>query len=860
MTCNVGVTGERQRWGISVILAALCATAGWLVGAERSPVTGDATPGRNFQESRSATAGLTAADRETRRRTAEELGRSNDERNVAPLADALRRDRDFIVRAAAADALGALKSKLAVAALTDALADASPDVRAASALALGRLGEERAIPPLRAALRDAEPVVRSGAAQALGKLGAANAAADVAALLTDAADEVRTSAAEALGSIGGKDAVDALIRRLADKSLYVRSRAALALGKISDVRAVAALIDALRDMDRTVRASSAEALGKLKDRSAVRPLIDALADRDPFVRLNAAYALGKIGDESASDALADALRDEDARVRSRAVDALGALATERGLDSVIDALHDGDAFVRITAVQALGNFSGRTRATEALLQTLSEADVSPRRRALESLGRLGDERALDAVRTALADASPVIRAGAVAAYGRIAKAKATPVLIEALREDDAQVRAAAAAALGQLRSPETALALLQFIGALDAERLAKARNALAGFFTAYGDATGAIVESGLRSEDVTVRRGAALTADVILNVPNATDALAMLLRDPSPELRRLALNGLARRKFPDLTNEAVRILMRDDSSELRAFSAQLLGEFGSSSSSVADALRSALRADASEEVRRRAGVALDRLGMARVVLPNRERVEAVAAASAPPPSVNADVGRATGDAPPPPRVSVGRGRSGNQGRPTAVEPNVVRPPQGSLDATAEAGGSDGRRDRSRAAARPRPTPSMPNTESVARAESPAAAPPRVAKIPARAAAIAENEAATLEFMRAALRAENAYQKKFGLRKFAGLSDLIAQNLIDERYATGEINGYRFALYVSQPAGDGEGSFFILATPIEFDETGRRSFYMDASGLVRIREAREGVRLEQIFGTWRTEGE
>lgn len=100
-----------------------------------------------------------------------------------------------------------------------------------------------------------------------------------------------------------------------------------------------------------------------------------------------------------------------------------------------------------------------------------------------------------------------------------------------------------------------------------------------------------------------------------------------------------------------------------------------------------------------------------------------------------------------------------------------------------------------------------------------------------------------------------LEAEETYQAGAGEGEFGGVLDLVAENLIHEEFASGEVSGYRFSLYVSQATDHTKASFFILATPVGFEETGRRSFFMDASGMTRTRDTRNGVRLEEIFGTW-----
>ncbi len=70
---------------------------------------------------------------------------------------------------------------------------------------------------------------------------------------------------------------------------------------------------------------------------------------------------------------------------------------------------------------------------------------------------------------------------------------------------------------------------------------------------------------------------------------------------------------------------------------------------------------------------------------------------------------------------------------------------------------------------------------------------------------------------------------------------AGLSELgpAGANLIDQDLARGSEFGYGFRLIPAPPDGSGRvGQYILLARPLTFGQTGRRSFYADASGVIR----------------------
>ena len=235
-------------------------------------------------------------------------------------------------------------------------------------------------------------------------------------------------------------------RQLAAARLAVdRVAAARALGQLPDPAGIAALATALRD-DKFwgVRAAAARALGQTRRDDAREALVAALDDEHPRVRRAVTAALGDfLGDETAARALADRLR--------------------RG---------DPSYFVEGEAALALG----RTRTPEAmsllpsLLDRPSYQDVI-RSRAIEGLGRCGDERAFPILREAWRAGVPwVSRRAIVAAVAELARgtaiARSGREFIEArLADRDFRVRGEAAGALGRLGSIEATAALRAARGA-----------------------------------------------------------------------------------------------------------------------------------------------------------------------------------------------------------------------------------------------------------------------------------------------------------------------------------------------------------------------------------------------------------
>jgi len=135
------------------------------------------------------------------------------------------------------------KAKTAVPALITALKDdREPVMRAAAAEALGGIGfnARAAVQPLLAALKDSDPQVRETAAEALADINvdAKTVVPALVGLFADPDVNVRCAAANSLAAFGteARDAVPELKKLLKDKHLFVREAAADAIHTIDQAR------------------------------------------------------------------------------------------------------------------------------------------------------------------------------------------------------------------------------------------------------------------------------------------------------------------------------------------------------------------------------------------------------------------------------------------------------------------------------------------------------------------------------------------------------------------------------------------------------------------------------------------------
>jgi serine/threonine-protein kinase len=177
------------------------------------------------------------------------------------------------------------------------LKDENEEIRLDAVRTLEFSHDPRALAALVEALRDASLKVKAEAIQAIVKLGE-RAAGPVIRLLNDALDEgdnlTARFAAKALGLIGDRSISPVLVELLTGDDKFVACEAALALGRLDEPKAVPDLIALLEDRNGNIRFAAAEALGQICDPRARDALRTKLNDEDEGVQAKARWALSRL--------------------------------------------------------------------------------------------------------------------------------------------------------------------------------------------------------------------------------------------------------------------------------------------------------------------------------------------------------------------------------------------------------------------------------------------------------------------------------------------------------------------------------------------------------------------------------------
>lgn len=294
---------------------------------------------------------------------------------------------------------------------------------------------------------DREALIRARCAEALGRIGDPAGVPYLARLASDGSDIVAATAAYSLGLVGDTLALEPLRKCLSSKSKTVKMRAIEALGKTGKRGASHILAPLLRHFDGAVRSQAALALAFAGDSAAARELDAVIYDPDPRVASCAAYAIGRLGYKARIDEVAALLSSDNAEVRLRAAEALGRLKAAGAVPSIAPLMKDRDRWVALRAAEALGRI-GSSRAADELAKVLVSQDPYLKTAALRGLAAAGEKSHFDSVKPLLDDPSPMVRRAALEAAAKADRGRARERLLRAFERGTPREKSTALELLG----------------------------------------------------------------------------------------------------------------------------------------------------------------------------------------------------------------------------------------------------------------------------------------------------------------------------------------------------------------------------------------------------------------------------
>jgi HEAT repeat protein len=392
---------------------------------------------------------------------------------------------------------------------------------------------------------------------------------------------VRLAAARALGALGAKKGVPALLDLL-DDPLDVVARAAVeALEQIGTEECVRGLLGRYPDhVNALALAASAAALAELLPEGESRGFLrSTLQSEDPVLALSAARAMLGDAEELPPPDLVETVRERmramrDASLHPRiayaATEVLAITRDPATLDLLLELASGTDPATARDAVRLLGRYeAGDVRKVLWKLASATQGDL--RREALMALYRSGEEGAVSGITGLLASPKAADRYDAALLLGLLRDPETSPAISAALeRENDLNVLLKLAHALALIGRPEDAAAVVRVLVTeteTDPGRASIAFNAavsLRRFPSVAEGAETALVEA-TSSPNPAIRMNAASVLGYQGGSAAARGALVRLLRDPSADVRRVAVRAWL--WFPDSDADTAREVCRSEPEE-----------------------------------------------------------------------------------------------------------------------------------------------------------------------------------------------------------------------------------------------------------------------------------------------------
>jgi HEAT repeat protein len=554
---------------------------------------------------------------------------------------------DIDVRKLVVDALAGIADARSTDTLVGLLGDPDPNVRAAAADALGAIGGEGVAEALLAVgVRGGEDqLVRFSALRALGSLEVPVQASDLAPVLDDPI--LHAAGLELLGWRDDAEAVAVLLKGLTANSRSSResamrsllrllsrvddARADRLVGQIREVAAaspsvVESAIDRLPDADLSTQLVIIQLLGLLRAEEAAVPILLAGRDEalaqvsratledmgevaqravdaawprlDTQARRDACVLFGSTGGEPGAARLLAALEDAETELRIAAARSIGrcrlaeglallvrrldSVASEVDFESEDEVLALTEALIAVAEPRAGDDGRVTEQAVELLRSHLEGAVETARLAIAKVLGCIGRREDTQLVTFLLKDPSALVRRAAVDALARLEPGTAAEPLRLALADEAATVRIAAAVALGSSASDEVMEDLRRLAEDDDPRVRAAAVRALGHRFgnaedEARRSATTLALEEALADEALVAL--AAVEALGEIGGEEAAGRVVALLERSEPELVREAVTCIGRHGEAEALDMLVPLVSHADWS-VRAEAIQALADRG----------------------------------------------------------------------------------------------------------------------------------------------------------------------------------------------------------------------------------------------------------------------------------------
>jgi HEAT repeat protein len=232
----------------------------------------------------------------------------------------------------------------------------------------GSKAGKKVIPTLRTLAKDKDPLIRAAAATSFGAIGGGEVKGDLLALGGDTAVEVQRAVAAALVAYRGDESKQILTGYLTneDGAVFAHALDTLAAHDVDSEEMKTAIGRGLNHDDAIVRRSATSALSAIAGSVPKRRLLsffsERVFDKDVETRLRAVAGLSALEDERAVTAMAALLRDPVVEVRRQTLLAIGKSGSKSAVEVLSAGLEDDEPTVRRAALMAFAKLKAKSAA------------------------------------------------------------------------------------------------------------------------------------------------------------------------------------------------------------------------------------------------------------------------------------------------------------------------------------------------------------------------------------------------------------------------------------------------------------------------------------------------------------------
>ncbi|MCK5687056.1 HEAT repeat domain-containing protein, partial [bacterium] len=571
---------------------------------------------------------------EVRRASAWSLGEIGYQASVVSLIPLLSSD-DHELRRTVIESLGKIGDSESTLHIIDLIPTASRQEKSIISIALGKILDARGCSSLIEFVNfEDDPDVKREAITALGEIQDMMAVEPIVSMLQHERFDVRREAVYALGKIKDETVTSQVIPSIFDTHRQVRTKAAWTLGKLGTVEAITTLINSGDDSCDEVRLEIMNSLGILKTDASVDLLIETLDDKNEDVSEKALWAITQIGDPAVLS-LINRIDEDSERLTIKIVRALGNIASIRAVVPLTKLLESSKKVYYSYIEDSLLNIDKMIKSTIFGLPR-GEAYDWVRFKIARGLGKAGDDRAFDVLMSIFEDnyeqddderanettvaseeflqeTKRNISYSIAELFGIIGNDVAVEKILDYLtNSENKEVNYWLLQSIGYIGSIKAMDALITIIeNQFDLFKLMDIGRA---FSLIHGADLNRKLITESKNKSEIVRKSIAFVMGYLKNA-QFIDALSVLLKDNSPEVKIVSLQSLEKIANTLAVSHILKVL-RDSNADVRKAASHSLGALADPR--AIDSLSQLLK-DNDVEVRVEAVRALGNIGSSKVV-------------------------------------------------------------------------------------------------------------------------------------------------------------------------------------------------------------------------------------------------